>query len=60
MSWNISFNVKNGKVDPESIQESGTPPEGTIYLNRHSGDSVNFGVTFPGGSISTSVTPPKD
>lgn len=61
MSWNISFKVVNGKVDPESIQESGTPPEGSIYLNGHGGnDSENFGMTLPnGGSIAATIRNPK-
>ena len=60
VSWNISFKVENGKVDLESIQESGTPPEGNIYLNGHGGpDSVNFGLTLPNGNITASLILPK-
>jgi hypothetical protein len=48
VTWNVNLIIKDGKVDPETVTLSGTPPDGPIYLNGHEG----WGGTSIGGTVS--------
>jgi hypothetical protein len=38
MTWNINLQIKDGRVDPDSLRVVGTPPDGPININGHQGD----------------------
>lgn len=60
MSWNITFEVKDGGVDTESITVSGDPPDGPVTVNGHQGPDhyTNLGVSTSAMSLSATKWPP--
>lgn len=53
MTWSISFTVDQGKVDPDTLQVYGTPPDGTITVSGYRSDQGrSVGVAAAGAHVS--------
>lgn len=61
MSWNISLQVVDGKVDPDTLRASGDLPEGSVSLYGHHNPRGNgFGMNVDGASTSAFLPYPED
>lgn len=62
MTWTLNFEVKDNKIDPESIHIGGTLPAGVVsvygYQNQHSRSvTINIGGLSAAVGVSTPSMP---
>jgi hypothetical protein len=62
MTWSITFEIKGGGVDAESVKVAGTPPDGVVTVGGHqNGQDKGVSVNMAGASASAYIwsDPPK-
>jgi hypothetical protein len=53
MTWNVNFEIKDGKVAPESVSVSGTAPAGLVNVYGHETDLGRSLTVSAGGATSS-------
>lgn len=63
MTWALNFQIKDNKVDVESVRVSGTMPDGEVALYGHQTDTGQSLSVVTGGltaGASSYTTPPAE
>lgn len=58
MSWSVNFQIKDGKIDPETAVYSGDVPDTTVMVNGHEND-VQRSLGVNAGGLSAYATENK-